>query len=130
MLNSPNAPKVLVIESSIQLNHFLQQFLVLTKRVVIPTYTVDDALNIIRKECITLIVVDLELPDGNGWETMGLLEAALPPQTHPRMIVIHPYDAADSKISQGKSDYWFLRKPVNTNDLMRLALQIRYERKI
>ena len=129
MLNIPNVPKVLIVEDDIQLNRLLQKGFSVANLMTISTYNLTDALNVLQKENIAVIVLDLGLPDGSGWDIIDTLRAAQPAEAHPKIIIITGRDTSSVEHPNAK-DYFILQKPVNVSELIRLAIQMRYGRKI
>jgi len=129
MLNSPNVPKVLIVEDDIQLNRLLQKGFSVANLTTGPTYNVSDSLTTLQQEEIAVIVLDLGLPDGSGWDIIETLRAAQPPETHPKIIIITGRDPSEVQHPNAK-EYFILRKPVNVSELIRLAIQMRYGRRI
>jgi two-component system, OmpR family, KDP operon response regulator KdpE len=129
MLNSPNAPKVLIVEDDIQLNRLLQKGFSVANLMTIPTYNLANALNVLQTENIAVIVLDLGLPDGSGWDIIDTLRAAQPAEAHPKIIIITGREKAELEHPNAR-DYFILQKPVNVSELIRLAIQMRYGRRI
>jgi DNA-binding response OmpR family regulator len=129
MLNSPNVPKVLIVEDDIQLNRLLQKSFSVASLSTIPTYNLTEALNVLQKENIAVIVLDLGLPDGSGWDIIDTLRAAQPAESHPKIIIITGRDPSEHQHPNAK-DYFILQKPVNVSELIRIAIQMRYRRRL
>lgn len=131
MQATTNLPKVLIVEDDIQLNRLLQKGFAVANLTTVSTYNLADALNVIQKENIAVIVLDLGLPDGSGLEIVNKLKAAHGSETTPKIIIITGRDPAEvQKESAEVKDYHILQKPVNVTSLIRLAIQVRYGRKI
>jgi DNA-binding response OmpR family regulator len=129
MLNTPDKPKVLIVEDDMPLNRLLQKGFAVANLTSIPAYNLTDALNLLQKENISVIVMDLGLPDGSGWEIIDTLRAAQPPEAHPKIIIITGRNLSELNHPNAK-DYFILQKPVNVGELIRLAIQLRYGHKI
>ena len=121
-----NAAKVLIIENDIQLNRILQSVFSVSNRVTIATYLLEDALKVVERDCLHIIVFDLEIPDGDGWKMLDQLQAALPPQAHPQFILIAPSDLTTDPPLNCEGCH-IISRPVNISELIGLVFLLRYE---
>ena len=76
-----------------------------------------DAISRIQKECFDCILLDLVLPDANGFEILESIKKTSPES---RVIVVTGYASIDSAVEclkLGAHDY--LKKPINHEELLR-----------
>lgn len=121
-------PKVLVVEDDRPLNRLIQKGFNVVNMETVPAYTLNSAVETLdaQHDDIQVIVLDLGLPDGNGWDVIERVNSQYDEQDAPRIIIITGYDPAEIG---NIGNYYILQKPINVTELIRLAIQLRYKRK-
>jgi DNA-binding response OmpR family regulator len=118
-------PKVLILEDDRQLNRLLRKGFETVNLAVIQTYSLAEAYSALERENIAIIVTDLGLPDGDGTELIDHVKTRYNGKC-PKIIVMTGRDINQNTYK----GYDILQKPVNVTELIRLAIQVRYGRKI
>jgi DNA-binding response OmpR family regulator len=75
-LEEGRAINVLIVEDDPVLVHAISRNLSVRGYVTESAMTVADALSILNKPCPALLLLDIDLPDGSGWEVLRALRAA------------------------------------------------------
>lgn len=112
--------KILIVEDDYSIHGILKEMLKLEGYIIYDAYEGKDALNIIQKEDINLILLDLMLPDINGEEIIKKIKN-IP------IIIISAKVSSNDKINcllNGANDY--VTKPFDKNELLaRIKVQLR-----
>lgn len=112
--------KILIVEDDITIHNLIKEVLEKNKYEVINAYSGTEALLLIEKERIDLILLDLMLPGLNGEEIVKKVKG-IP------IIVISAKISAEDKVNvllDGANDY--ITKPFNTEELLaRIKVQLR-----
>ena len=107
--------RILVVEDNADARECLTRLLRLRSHFVSPAATVQEALDLTIDQKVDLLITDVRLPDGNGWDLLQTLKARLP---NLEGIAVSgyglPQDIPGSK-KAGFADY--LLKPVNFQTL-------------
>jgi DNA-binding response OmpR family regulator len=64
---------VLVVEDDAALVHAIERNLAVRGYVARSAATVEEAITAVAEECPSLLLLDIELPDGSGWEVLRAL---------------------------------------------------------
>lgn len=118
-------PKVLILEDDRQLNRLLRKGFETVNLTAVQAYTLAEAYDVLEREDVAIIVTDLGLPDGDGMELIDRVTTDKDGK-HPRIIVMTGRDINQNTYK----GYDILQKPVNVSELIRLAIHVRYGRKI
>jgi two-component system KDP operon response regulator KdpE len=117
-------PKVLIIEDDKNLNRLFGKGFTAAGFTVAAAFKLADAITQLRETEFGIIVLDLGLPDGDGWEVADQVRAADLAHKTPVIIMVTGREASEIP-AQYVSRYHVLRKPVNLTDLVRLAIDLR-----
>ncbi len=111
---------ILIVEDNIDIHNFIKEVLEKKKYKVLDAYSGTEALMLIEKENINLILLDLMLPGLNGEEIIKKIKNI------PIIVIsakISPEDKVNVLLS-GANDY--ITKPFNKEELLaRIAVQLR-----
>ena len=111
---------ILIVEDNIDIHNFIKEVLKKKKYKVLDAYSGTEALMLIEKENINLILLDLMLPGLNGEEIIKKIKNI------PIIVIsakISPEDKVNVLLS-GANDY--ITKPFNKEELLaRIAVQLR-----
>lgn len=111
---------ILIVEDNIDIHNFIKEVLEKKKYKVLDAYSGTEALMLIEKENINLILLDLMLPGLNGEEIIKKIKN-IP------IIVISAKISPEDKVNvllNGANDY--ITKPFNKEELLaRIAVQLR-----
>ena len=112
--------KILIVEDDYSIHDILKEILKMNGYITYDAYNGSDALNIIRKEDINLILLDLMLPDVNGEDLIKQVKD-IP------IIIISAKISSNDKINcllDGANDY--VTKPFDKDELLaRIKVQLR-----
>ncbi|SED33503.1 response regulator transcription factor [Streptomyces melanosporofaciens] len=113
--------RLLVVEDEPTLRELLSASLRLAGFAVVPVATGAEALAAVRERRPDLIVLDVMLPDFDGFEVVRRLRGQHPPATagHPPVLFLTARDAPEDRISglrAGGDDY--VTKPFNLEELV------------
>ena len=112
--------KILIVEDDYSIHDILKEILKMNGYITYDAYNGSDALNIIRKEDINLILLDLMLPDVNGEDLIKQVKD-IP------IIIISAKVSSNDKINcllDGANDY--VTKPFDKDELLaRIKVQFR-----
>lgn len=112
--------KILIVEDDYSIHDILKEILKMNGYITYDAYNGSDALNIIRKEDINLILLDLMLPDINGEDLIKQVKD-IP------IIIISAKVSSNDKINcllDGANDY--VTKPFDKDELLaRIKVQFR-----
>ena len=112
--------KILIVEDDYSIHDILKEILKMNGYITYDAYNGSDALNIIRKEDINLILLDLMLPDINGEDLIKKVKD-IP------IIIISAKVSGNDKINcllDGANDY--VTKPFDKDELLaRIKVQFR-----
>lgn len=118
-------PKILIVEDDISIHEYLEELLKKEKYNISNAYSGTEALMIIEKEKIDLILLDLMLPGLNGEEIIKKVDD-IP------IIVLSAKISSDDKVNcllNGASDY--ITKPFDGKELLaRIKVQLREKNKL
>ena len=116
--------KILIVEDSIDIHNLIKEILEKENYKILDAYSGTEALLLIEKEKIDLILLDLMLPGINGEEIIQQIKE-IP------IIVISAKSSNDDKVNmllEGANDY--ITKPFNTEELLaRVKVQLRIKDK-
>jgi class 3 adenylate cyclase len=126
ILNRP--PKVLVADDDRNIRELLQTYLESSGCQVFPAGNGRTALEILAQESIDLVLLDIEMPDGNGLEICRAIKEAERTRMIPVMIVTaHESDRLEA-IDSGADE--FLGKPLHSSILLTRARSLLRLRKL
>lgn len=116
--------KILIVEDNIDIHNLIKEILEKENYKIFDAYSGTEALLLIEKEKIDLILLDLMLPGINGEEIIQQIKE-IP------IIVISAKSSNDDKVNillEGANDY--ITKPFNTEELLaRVKVQLRIKDK-
>lgn len=116
--------KILIVEDNIDIHNLIKEILEKENYKILDAYSGTEALLLIEKEKIDLILLDLMLPGINGEEIIQQIKE-IP------IIVISAKSSNDDKVNmllEGANDY--ITKPFNTEELLaRVKVQLRIKDK-
>lgn len=117
-------PRVLVIEDHPDTADFLSRYARLLGCEVRTAYSGSEALETALQFLPQIVLLDIGLPDMDGWELARRLRQDLEP-VHPVLIAITAYRSQEDQIRSKKAgiDY-HLNKPAFREELMRLLMQL------
>jgi CheY-like chemotaxis protein len=106
---------VLVMDDNLGLIELFRRYLAGHGYQVFVAHTAEEALEACRKVKMKLVILDVMMPEQDGWEILQRLKAA--PQTHPVPVLIcSVLNEPEIAFTLGASDY--LPKPVTQDDLL------------
>ncbi len=109
---------ILVVEDSQNIRRFIRTTLDLEGYRVLEAATVQNGLDVARRELPDLVLLDLALPDGTGWDFLESLQAQ--PAAHGLRVAILTASAdrgmADRGLAAGAIA--FITKPISAGDLV------------
>jgi len=115
---------ILIIEDSANIRKFIRTALEIEGYRALEAETVQEGLDITRRERPDLIVLDLALPDGTGWDYLSAIREQ--PATRDAQILILTASAdrgmADRALAAGATS--FLTKPIAAGDLVAHVRQV------
>ena len=106
--------KILLVEDDEIASYLMQEFLISKGFSVTPAFTVSDAISQLRLEKYDILLLDLSLPDYNGFELLSNIKTSVAIPT----IVISAYSETEFKVKAfkfGAQDY--VTKPVDFLEL-------------
>ena len=116
---------ILIVEDDMYIHNLIKEILENEKYVVIDSYSGTEALRVLDKEKVDLVLLDLMLPGLNGEEVIKRVKD-IP------IIVISAKVSPDSKVQallNGANDY--LTKPFNKDELLaRIKVQLRLNKNV
>jgi DNA-binding response OmpR family regulator len=115
------APKVLIVEDDRPLNRLFQKSFNAATFQTAQAYSLAEALQIIQQDQFNVIILDLGLPDGQGWEIVDKLGDHL--HQIPEVIMVTGREMSEIPEEYAKK-YHVFRKPVDLTQLIRLAIQL------
>jgi two-component system OmpR family response regulator len=83
-----SARKVLIIDDEKDLCHLMKSFLLQQHFEVLTSYSLEEGLQMARAETPDILIMDNNLPDGLGWDKIGIVQSFLP---HCKIILISAY---------------------------------------
>lgn len=116
---APLAPRILVVEDEDTLRRVMVRNLTARGFIVDEAETMAGALELLERTKPRLVFLDIELPDGTGWE---LLRTAQARGLHPAVVIVSAVQARADRIAQF-SPVAVLRKPFPLESLLRLAAE-------
>lgn len=122
-------PVVLIVEDDKNLNRLIGKGFGLADFRVLPAYSLAEAFTQLNQHAIDFVVLDLGLPDGEGWEVVTAIESAPIDYQPPRIIVITGRELAQLPSDQLEK-YYVLQKPVDVKELIRMTFNLRYRKKL
>lgn len=108
---------VLVVEDDAALVHAVERNLAVRGYVTQSAATVEDAIAALGEECPSLLLLDIELPDGSGWEVLRALREGT--CANVPVIVISAM-RPNTRLAQQLRCVAVLEKPFPIESLMRL----------
>ena len=120
--------KILVVDDNVQIVEVLNDFFALNSCQVHTAYTGSEALDVLAKEDIEVVILDVKLPDINGVNLLDTIK-----ENKPSTSVIMATGYYDPKfvidaMKKGASD--FLIKPFELDKLMLIMMRVLRERKL
>jgi len=106
--------KILLVEDDEIASYLMQEFLISKGFSVTPAFTVSDAISQLRLEKYDILLLDLSLPDYNGFELLSSIKTSVAIPT----IIISAYSETEFKVKAfkfGAHDY--VTKPVDFLEL-------------
>ncbi len=113
---TPNATRLLLVEDDPNLGYLLREYLLMNSFKVTLTTTVAEALKVVEAELFDLAVLDVMLPDGNGFDLAKKIQS-----DHPKLPFLF-LTARSLKVdvlkgfALGAVDY--LKKPIDEEELV------------
>lgn len=129
MKNHSEKPIVLIVEDDKNLNRLIGKGFTLADFKIASAYTLGEALNQLHQRAFDFIVLDLGLPDGDGWNVVEAVEQAPVTSESPKVIVItgrEPHTLPTGYSHQ----YPMLQKPVDVKELIQMTFNLRYRHKL
>ncbi|MBL8160622.1 MAG: response regulator [Anaerolineae bacterium] len=115
------SPKVLIVEDDRPLNRLFQKSFTAATFHTAQAYSLADALRLLQQDQFSVIVLDLGLPDGQGWEIVDKLGDRL--HQIPEVIMVTGREISEIPEAYAQK-YHVFRKPVDLTQLIRLAIQL------
>lgn len=115
--------KVLIVEDDIYLNGLIRKCFRTANFIAYSVYNLKDTIDFLKQESADLIILDLSLPDGYGWEILDLVRAGLV-NTPSEIIIITGHDI--DILPLYLREYHILQKPLSMKTLLSSALSMRY----
>ena len=116
MIYRTNQPSVLVVDDDRALSTLIRHNLEDTGAQIVEAATGLDCIRILREARIDLILLDIKLPDLNGWGILSLLRLTEPLQRIPVIVVsVEPPDMA--LMAKFRPDD-YIQKPFDMRDLL------------
>jgi two-component system OmpR family response regulator len=100
--------KVLIIDDEKDLCHLMKSFLSQMEYEVFTSYTLREGLRMVKDVSPDILFIDNNLPDGLGWDAVGVIRSALPKC---RIILISAYKVAQEWLAVGKVE--IIEKPIS-----------------
>ncbi len=109
---------ILVVEDNLNIRRFIRTTLELEGYDVQEASTLHEAVAIARRGRPDLILLDLSLPDGSGWDFLQTMQAQ--PETRDLRIVILTASADRGMAERGRAAgaITFLTKPISAGELV------------
>lgn len=121
MLQS-NSKTILIVDDDHDICELLRDLLIARDRVVFTVPTLSKAREVLEREKIDLILLDLFLPDGNGIELLTALKASR--NGEPAAIVMTAYGTWETHVKANSlGAYYFLDKPFKITQIKTLVEQ-------
>ncbi|MEX2236766.1 MAG: response regulator [Dehalococcoidia bacterium] len=108
--------RVLVVEDDLRIQKMLRTVLLAEQYEVDAVGDGRAALELVERDPPDLVILDLMLPDVDGWEVMNRLKADNKLSTLPVLVLSAVHDLARESLRIGASD--FLRKPFGIDALL------------
>ncbi|HEX2964156.1 MAG TPA: HD domain-containing phosphohydrolase [Syntrophorhabdaceae bacterium] len=120
--------KILLVDDNVQIIEILSEFFALNSCEIHKAYTGKEALEVLSKEDIEVVILDVKLPDINGINLLDTIR-----ENRPTTSVIMATGYYDPKfvvdaMKKGASD--FLLKPFELDKLMLIMMRVLRERKL
>jgi signal transduction histidine kinase/ActR/RegA family two-component response regulator len=109
MTNNAEPQIVLLVEDEVNTRHLLRQTLENVGYVVVDTSSGSEALNIAEGLLPDLIILDVFLPDANGWQLLRKLKAN--PETQPIPVIMCTADDDIPETARQLQPMYYLPKP-------------------
>jgi DNA-binding response OmpR family regulator len=122
-------PVVLIVEDDKNLNRLIAKGFALADFQVLTAHTLSDAFTHLNKHAIDFIVLDLGLPDGEGWDVVKAIEGVAVDYHPPKIIVITGRDLQRLPADQMEK-YFVLQKPVEVKELIHMTFNLRYRKRL
>jgi two-component system KDP operon response regulator KdpE len=115
----PTAP-VLIVEDDATLAHALARNLTARGYSVLSAGTVAEALGALQERTPSLVLLDIDLPDGSGWEVLRALRAG---GHHDVGVIVMSALPPNPRLLEGLGCVAGLEKPFPMDSLLRLVSQ-------
>jgi response regulator RpfG family c-di-GMP phosphodiesterase len=120
--------KVLIVDDNPEIVEILAEFLTLNNCYIYKAFTGNEALEILDKNDVEVVILDVKLPDINGISLLGMIKENGP--TTAVIMATGYYDPnfVIDAMKKGASD--FLLKPFELDKLMLIMMRVLRERKL
>src|SRR5215813_2856183 len=118
-------PRVLIVEDTVELGEFIQRVLEKLHFLTFRETQGSRALTLYQKIRADLVLLDIGLPDMNGWRVLDEIKQARGEKSRPAIVVITAYGDPANRLMgklQGVDNY--LMKPFTAEDLDKVIRQI------
>jgi two-component system KDP operon response regulator KdpE len=114
---------ILIVEDNSNIRHFIATALTLENYRVLEAANIQDGLALTRRDRPDLVLLDLALPDGSGWDFLQVAQTQIEPPVPPIAILTASADrnTADRGLSAGAIA--FLTKPIAARELVAFVRQ-------
>ena len=124
MVKSRKAKTVLIIEDDVEVRNFASRVLELEGYRVLEAGTAEEGLELVRRDGISLVLLDLRLPGQDGWVVLEQMKSETKLSAIP--VIVFSASAGISKrgkaLSMGAADY--LVKPLSAMSLREAVARI------
>lgn len=108
--------RLLIVEDDATLQKHLARLFVREGYAVTTAANRATALGFLAGQSFDVLLLDLQLPDGNGFDLLAALDVERPP---PRAVVMTAYSTSESERHAQRLNVWrLLRKPVDLLELL------------
>jgi two-component system alkaline phosphatase synthesis response regulator PhoP len=116
--NDSNMPRILIVDDDHDIVRLVKAYLEKAGYMVLSAYDGETALHILRRERPDLLVLDLMLPDRDGWDLTRLIRADLTLAEIPIIMLTARVEDSDKIIGLeiGADDY--ITKPFNPREVV------------
>jgi two-component system, OmpR family, phosphate regulon response regulator OmpR len=116
-------PVVMVVEDDVELNELEREFLALNGLSSVPAYSGAEALEVFNRCKADAILLDVMLPEMDGFETCRRLRNSA--SRHTPIVILTALDAEDCRTLgfQAGADAYF-SKPFNPNEVVETLLNL------
>ena len=109
---------ILVVEDNANIRGFIRTTLGLEGYRVLEASTVQDGLDVARREQPDLVLLDLALPDGTGWDFLQSIRARPAPRSWRIAILTASADHGMADRSLAAGAIGFITKPISASELI------------